>query len=34
MITTDTLPVLGYRLYANTGRNEALSLVYDGSYNA
>jgi hypothetical protein len=28
MITEDTLPVLGYKLYANTGRNEPLTMVF------
>jgi hypothetical protein len=32
-ITTDTLMVLGYKLYADSGRNEPLHLVYDGSNN-
>ena len=27
MITDDTIPVLGYKVYANTGRNEPLALV-------
>ena len=25
--------ILGYRLYADTGRNDALRLIYDGSSN-
>jgi len=29
MIKLDTIPVLGYKLYANTGRNEPLRLVYE-----
>lgn len=33
-ITTDSLATLGYRLYADTGRNEPLRLIYDGSNNA
>jgi hypothetical protein len=32
-ITTDTLMVQGYKLYADTGRNDPLRLVYDGSHN-
>lgn len=32
-ITTDSLLVQGYRLYADTGRNDPLRLVYDGSTN-
>ena len=32
-ITTDTLSVLGYKLYADTGKNDALRLIYDGSTN-
>lgn len=32
-ITSDTLKVLGYKLYADTGRNDPLRLVYDGSSN-
>ena len=27
MVSTDTIPVLGYKVYANTGRNEPLVLV-------
>ena len=30
-ITTDTLRVLGYRLYADTGRNDDMRMIYDGS---
>ena len=30
-VTTDSLDILGYKLYANSGRNEPLRLVYDGS---
>lgn len=30
-INTNTLNVLGYRLYADTGKNDDLRLVYDGS---
>ena len=30
----ETLPVLGYKLYANAGRNDDLRLIYDGSSNA
>lgn len=29
IIKFDTIPVLGYKLYANTGRNEPLRLVYE-----
>lgn len=32
-ITGETIDVLGYKLYANTGRNDPLRLVYDGSTN-
>ena len=32
-ITTDTLPILGYKLYADSGKNDPLRLVYDGSTN-
>ena len=28
MINLDTIPVLGYKLYANTGRNDPLRFVY------
>jgi hypothetical protein len=31
LITSNTLMVLGYRVYADTGRNDDLRLVYDGS---
>lgn len=33
-LTTDSLPTLGYKLYADTGRNEPLRVIYDGSNNA
>lgn len=32
-ITTDSLAVLGYKLYADSGKNDPLRLVYDGSFN-
>ncbi len=31
---SDTLPVLGYRVYADNGKNDKLRLVYDGSSDA
>lgn len=31
LLTDDTLAVLGYKLYANTGRNEPLRLVYESN---
>ena len=34
MITSDTLYVFGYKLFANTGRDDDLRLVYDGGFNA
>jgi len=33
-IMSDTLPVLGYRVYADNGKNDKLRLVYDGSSDA
>jgi hypothetical protein len=33
LIDSDTLRILGYKLYANSGRNDNLRLVYDGSRN-
>ena len=32
-ITNNTLKILGYKLYADSGRNDPLRLVYDGSTN-
>jgi hypothetical protein len=32
-VTSETLEILGYKLYANTGRNDQLRLIYDGSRN-
>jgi len=29
-ITTDTLPVIGYRVYADSGLNDDFKLVFDG----
>jgi hypothetical protein len=33
-ITADTLMVIGYKLYADSGTNDPLRLVYDGSSNS
>ena len=30
-ITGDAIPISGYKLYADSGRNDDFSLVYDGS---
>ena len=30
-VLNETLPVLGYKLYANTGQKDAMRVVYDGS---
>jgi len=30
-ITTDTLSVLGYKLYADTGHMDSFHLIFDGS---
>jgi hypothetical protein len=32
-LQSETLPVLGYMLYADTGKNDDLRLIYDGSTN-
>ena len=32
-VTVGTLPILGYKLYADTGRNDDLRLIYDGSFD-
>lgn len=31
-VTTDTLKILGYKLYADSGHADELKLVYDGTY--
>lgn len=31
-VTTDTLNILGYKLYADSGHADELKLVYDGTY--
>ena len=33
-VTGDALPLIGYRLYADTGHKDELSLVYDGNNRA
>lgn len=33
-ITGDSLPITGYRLYADSGRKDELTLIYDGKNRA
>ena len=32
-LTSDTLQILGYKLYADSGKNDDLRLIYDGRTN-